>query len=57
MWIWSVQVHLPGGLPIGTAKSLDVAKAEFKRSWTAFAAKHGPYALAAAYKAMNIREN
>ena len=55
VWLWSIQVHLPGGLPMGTAKDLDVAKVAFKRAWTAFSAKRGPYALAAAYKAMNIR--
>ena len=29
-WIWNVTVHLPGGLPIGSSKDLDTAKAEFK---------------------------
>jgi len=28
--LWSVSVHLPGGLPMGSAKDLDTAKSEFK---------------------------
>jgi hypothetical protein len=30
LWLWSVTVHLPGGLPLGSSKDLDTAKAEFK---------------------------
>ena len=30
IWIWNVTAHLPGGLPMGSAKDLDAAKAEFK---------------------------
>ncbi|MGX1012188.1 hypothetical protein AB7M69_006545 [Bradyrhizobium japonicum] len=56
IWIWNVIVHVPGGLPIGTAKDLETAKAEFKAAWTAFKAKQTPEALAQAYKAMNLRE-
>jgi hypothetical protein len=29
IWLWNVVVHLPGGLPMGSAKDLDTAKAEF----------------------------
>lgn len=56
IWIWNVIVHIPGGLPIGTAKDLETAKAEFKAAWTAFKARQTPAALAQAYKAMNLRE-
>ena len=28
--LWSITVHLPGGLPMGSAKDRDTAKAEFK---------------------------
>ena len=31
VWTWSVTVHLPGGLPVGSSKDLDTAKAEFRR--------------------------
>ena len=29
VWLWNVIVHLTGGLPMGSAKDLDTAKAEF----------------------------
>lgn len=50
-------MHVPGGLPMGSAKDLDVAKVQFKLAWEAFKTKHGPEALEQAYKAMNIRDN
>ena len=55
IWIWNVTVHLPGGLPMGSAKDLDAAKAEFKAAWEALKARTTPERLAAAFKAMNIR--
>ena len=30
VWLWNVTVHLAGGLPMGSAKDLEAAKAEFK---------------------------
>ena len=57
VWIWSVTVHLPGGLPIGSSKDLDTGKAEFKAAWKALKARTPPEQLAAAYRAMNIRED
>ena len=57
VWIWSVTVHLPGGVPIGSSKDLDTAKAEFKAAWKALKARTPPEQLAAAYRAMNIRED
>ena len=29
VWLWNVSVHLTGGLPMGSARDLDTAKAEF----------------------------
>ena len=55
VWLWSVSVHLTGGLPMGSAKDLDTAKAEFKAAWEALKARTAPEQLAAAYRAMNIR--
>ena len=55
VWLWSVSVHLTGGLPMGSAKDLDTAKAEFKAAWEALKARTPPEQLAAAYRAMNIR--
>jgi hypothetical protein len=40
---------------VRVAASLDDAKQSFKSAWLAFKAKHGPKALAAAYRAMNKR--
>ena len=57
IWIWHVQVHLTGGLPMGSAKDLDTAKAEFKTAWEALKARTTPERLAAAYRAMNIRDD
>lgn len=48
------KVHIPGP-PFGSATSLDDAKQRFKTAWLAFKEKHGPEALAAAYRAMNKR--
>ena len=55
VWIWHVQVHLTGGLPMGSAKDIDTAKAEFKAAWEALKARTPPEQLGAAYKAVNIR--
>ena len=57
VWIWSVQVHLTGGLPMGSAKDIDTARAEFKAAWEALKARTTPEQLAAAYRAMNIRDD
>ena len=57
VWLWSVTVHLPGGLPTGSAKDIDTAKAEFKAAWEALKARATPEQLAAAYRAMNIRDD
>ena len=57
VWLWSVTVHLPGGLPTGSTKDRDTAQAEFKAAWEALKASTTPEQLAAAYKAMNIRDD
>ena len=56
VWLWSVTVHLPGGLPMGSAKDLNTAKLEFKAAWKALKARTPREQLAAAFKAMNIRD-
>jgi hypothetical protein len=56
VWLWSVTIHLTGGLPTGSSKDLDTAKAEFKAAWKALKARTTPERLAAAYRAMNIRD-
>ena len=57
IWIWNVIVPLTGGLPIGSAKDLDTAKAEFGGAWTALKARTSPSLLAAAYRALNVRDD
>ena len=57
VWLWNVTIHLTGGLPMGSSKDLDTAKAEFKAAWEALKARTTPEQLAAAYKAMNIRDD
>jgi hypothetical protein len=56
VWLWSATIHLTGGLPTGSAKDIDTAKAEFKAAWEALKARTTPEQLAAAYQAMNIRD-
>ena len=55
VWLGNV-THLTGGLPMGSAKDLDTAKAEFKAAWEALKARTSKDELAAAYRAMNIRD-
>ena len=57
VYLWNVTIHLPGGLPMGSSADLDTAKAEFKAAWEALKAGTTPEQLAAAYKAMNIRDD
>jgi hypothetical protein len=30
VWLWSVTIHWPGGLPTGSSPDFNTAKAEFK---------------------------
>ena len=56
-WLWNVTIHLTAGLPMGSAKDLNTAKADFKTAWEALKAKTPPEELAAAYRAMDIRDD
>ena len=57
VWLWSVSVHLPGGLPMSSAKDFYTAKVEFRAAWKALKARTTPEQLAAAYKTMNSRDD
>ena len=57
IWLWTINIHLTGGLPMGSAQDLDTAKAEFAGAWTALKARTSPEDLAAAYRDMNIRDD
>ena len=52
IWLWNVTVNIPGPR---SALTLDEAKADFKLVWQAFKEMHGPDRLAAAYAAINLR--
>jgi hypothetical protein len=54
IWLWNVTVDIPGA-PFGSAPTFDEAKAHFKAVWLAFKEMHGPDRLAAAYAAINLR--
>ena len=57
VWLWAITIHLPGGLPSGSSPDFNTAKAEFKAAWKALKASTTPEQLAAAYAAMNIRDD
>src|SRR6476646_9448908 len=57
VWLWNVIINLPGGLPMGSARDLDTAKADFKTAWEALKARTPKDALAAAYRDSNIRDD
>ena len=57
VWLWSVTIHLTDGLPTGSSKDLDTAKAEFKTAWKALKARTTPEQLLAAYETMNTRDD
>jgi hypothetical protein len=58
VWLWNVTVPLSGGLlPMGSSTDLDTAKVEFTAAWEALKARTTPEQRAAAYKAMNIRDD
>ena len=42
---------------MGSSKDLDTAKVEFKAAWEALKARTTPEQLAAAYRAMNLRDD
>ena len=45
------------GLPMGSSKDLDTAKADFKAAWERLLARTSSEELAAAYKSLNIRDD
>ena len=57
VWLWAVTVPLSGGLPTCSALDFNAAKAEFKAAWKALKASTTPEQFAAAYRAMNIRDD
>ena len=56
IWLWTINIHLTGGLPMGSSPDLDTAKTEFKAAWKELKAKSPREQLAAAFADMNIRD-
>ena len=56
IWLWTTNIHLTGGLPMGSSPDLDTAKTEFKAAWEELKARVSREQLAAAFADMNIRE-
>ena len=56
VWLWHVQVHLPGIKPMGTASSLSAAKADFMAAYAEFKELHTSPECIAAFRAMHIRD-
>ena len=41
IWLWHIQMHAPGLSPLGSARTLDEAKAAFRAAWERFKEQHG----------------
>jgi len=50
------QGGVPGALPMGSARDLETAKADFKAALEALKARTTPEQLLAAYRDLNIRD-
>jgi hypothetical protein len=57
VWLWSVTIRLTDGLPMGSSKDFNTAKAGFKTAWERLSAGTTPEQLAAAYRGLNIRDD
>jgi hypothetical protein len=55
VWLWNINIHLTGGLPMGSSADFNTAKVEFKAAWEVLKASTPPSLLATAYKAMILR--
>lgn len=54
-WAWNCVVLIPGP-PYGVSDTIEEAKADFKRAWIMFKAKHSPEELQAAFDHYNIKK-
>ena len=54
VWIWYVQIHLTGGLPMGTSRTFEAAKHEFRGAWSTLKRRTPPEKLEEAFRAHNI---
>ena len=42
IWLWTINIHLTGGLPMGSSQDLETAKAEFAGAWSQLKARTPP---------------
>ena len=54
LWIWYVQIHLTGGLQMGTSRTFEAAKHEFRGAWSTLKRRTPPEKLEEAFRAQNI---
>ena len=55
VWIWYVQIHLTRGLPMGTSRTFEAAKHEFRGAWSTLKRRTPPEKLEEAFRAQNVR--
>ena len=55
IWLWHINIHLTGGLPMGSANDIDTAKADFKAAGEELKAKTSPEDLAAGHECSGRR--
>ena len=48
--MWNIGLNIPGGVPSGTAASLEEAKTAFRESWTRFKAGIEPALYAGSHR-------
>ena len=54
VWIWHVQIHLTGDLPMGTSRTFEAAKHEFRGAWATLKRRTPPEKLEEAFRAQNV---
>ena len=55
VWIWYVQIQLTGGLPMGTSRTFETAKHEFRGAWATLKRRTPPEKLEKAFRVQHIR--
>jgi hypothetical protein len=57
IWLWTINIHLTDGLPVGSSQDHETTKAEFAGAWEELKARNPPAQLAAAYRDLNVRDD
>ena len=56
-WLWNVTIRLIAGHPMGSAKDLDTARADFKAAWEVFEGQDHAGAARGGLQGLNIRDD